>query len=242
VTKAEAVKAIEVGLDPHPKGERQALGGAASDKWNDRLAALVASALPVNQGDTEALTRAAAAALSGMVDIKPADPIEGVLIGQLIVAHEAALSMYRCAWQQPSEYFEARTKYLALADKAARTVALLTEALDRHRGRGQQQIIVKHVTVNADQAVVADQFVTGGEGVRGKDDKQPHAQAAPTEQAQETSMREHCRQYGWDWVTFQRSRKASTLRMVRGLNMLGAEASNLMAVVLAKYDKPGPKP
>jgi hypothetical protein len=66
--------------------------------------------------------------------------------------------------------------------------------------------------------------------------------ALKTEQAQETSMREHCRQYGWHWVTFQRSRKVSILRMVRGLNMLGAEASNLMAVVLAKCDKPAPKP
>jgi len=42
---------------------------------------------------------------------------------------------------------------------------MLTERLDHHRGRGQQQIIVKHVTVNADQAVVADQIVSG----KGKD-------------------------------------------------------------------------
>ncbi len=38
---------------------------------------------------------------------------------------------------------------------------MLTERLDQHRGRGQQQITVKHVTVNADQAVVADQVVNG---------------------------------------------------------------------------------
>ena len=58
-------------------------------------------------------------------------------------------------------YFEANTKYLQLADKATRTVAMLTERLDQHRGRGQQQIVVKHVTVNADQAVVTDTVVTG---------------------------------------------------------------------------------
>ena len=61
----------------------------------------------------------------------------------------------------PDDYFEAHTKYLQLADKATRTVALLTERLDQHRGRGQQQIVVKHVTVNADQAVVTDTVVTG---------------------------------------------------------------------------------
>src|SRR5512133_3561257 len=60
--------------------------------------------------------------------------------------------------------FAARTKYLALADKASRTVALLTERLDRHRGRGQQHITVKHVTTNnvtADQAIIADSVTTG---------------------------------------------------------------------------------
>ena len=76
-------------------------------------------------------------------------------------ANQSSLSMYERAWAQPPECFEARTRYLALADKAARTVAVLTERLDQHRGRGQQQITVKHVTVNADQAVVTDQVVTG---------------------------------------------------------------------------------
>src|SRR5436853_2211076 len=44
--------------------------------------------------------------------------------------------------------------------KAARTVVALTERLDHHRGRGQQQISVKHVTVNADQAIVAENVTT----------------------------------------------------------------------------------
>src|SRR4051812_39464387 len=103
-----------------------------------------------------------------------------MLAAQMIAAHESALEMRRRAWMD-EQTWEARTKYLALADKAARTVAVLAEALDRHRGRGQQQITVKHVTVNADQAVVADQVVTGRGG--GRDDdrncNQPHAQGAP---------------------------------------------------------------
>jgi hypothetical protein len=91
----------------------------------------------------------------------PADPIEGVLISQIAIANEAALSMYRRAWAcPPDHYFEAHTKYLQLADNASRTVAVLTERLDHHRGRGPQQIVVKHVTVNADQAVVADSVTT----------------------------------------------------------------------------------
>jgi hypothetical protein len=63
--------------------------------------------------------------------------------------------MYRLAWANSAEYLEASTKYLQLADKAARTVSILTERLDHHRNRGQQKIVVQHTTVNADQAVVA---------------------------------------------------------------------------------------
>jgi TPP-dependent trihydroxycyclohexane-1,2-dione (THcHDO) dehydratase len=42
---------------------------------------------------------------------------------------------------------------------------MLSERLDHHRGRGQQQITVKHVTTNnvtADQAIIADSVTTGG--------------------------------------------------------------------------------
>src|SRR5262249_21169035 len=100
--------------------------------------------------------------MAGVVDMDPTDPIEGMLISQLVVANEAALTLYRRAWAcNPADYFEAHTKYLHLADKASRTVALLSERLDQHRGRGQQQITVKHVTVNADQAVVTDQIISG---------------------------------------------------------------------------------
>jgi hypothetical protein len=51
--------------------------------------------------------------------MKPADPVEGILISQLVVANEAAFSMYQRAWAcNPADYFEAHTKYLQLADKA----------------------------------------------------------------------------------------------------------------------------
>jgi len=153
---------VMIEIDRTPKGEWKALGGGDHDQWNERLSTLATRALPVNQKNAETVSKAGSAVAAGIVDIKPADPIEGILISQIVVANEAALSLYQRAWAcNPADYFEAHTKYLQLADKAARTVALLTERLDQHRGRGQQQIIVKHVTVNADQAVVADQIVSG---------------------------------------------------------------------------------
>src|SRR5712672_1569184 len=159
----EEVRTIE--LDPNPKGELKMLGGSRSDKWNLRLVNLVGNSLPIDHSNRETSNEATKAVCQATVDIAPADPIEGILIAQLMAANEASLAMYRKGWQQPPEYFQARTKYLQLADKAARTVVLLTERLDHHRGRGQQQITVKHVTTNnvtADQAIIADSVTTGG--------------------------------------------------------------------------------
>ena len=150
-------------LDPNPKGELKDLGGSRSDEWNMRLLNLVGSSLPINHSDAKASNEAIKAVCQGTVDIAPADPIEGILIAQLMAANEASLAMYKKGWAQPPEYFEARTKYLQLADKATRTVMMLTERLDHHRGRGQQQIIVKHVTMNnvsADQTIIAESVTT----------------------------------------------------------------------------------
>src|SRR6476646_1241879 len=62
-----------------------------------------------------------------------------------------------------------------MADRAQRTVALLTERLDRHRGAGQQSITVKHVTVNADNAIVGDVNQVPGGGPPAEIKGQPHA-------------------------------------------------------------------
>jgi hypothetical protein len=153
--------AVKIEVEPALKARLKAIGGSDRDQWNDRLLTLVARALPVNQKNAETVSHAGSAVMAGVVDMRPTDPIEGILISQIAVVNEAALSMYQRAWACLPDYFEAHTKYLQLADKATRTVAMLTERLDQHRGRGQQQIIVKHVTVNADQAVVTDTVVTG---------------------------------------------------------------------------------
>jgi hypothetical protein len=153
-----------IALDPNPKGELKDLGGSRSDEWNMRLINLVGGSLPTNHSNREASNEAIKAVCQATADIVPADPIEGILIAQLMAANEASLAMYRRGWQNVPEYFDAGVKFLQLADKAARTVVLLTERLDHHRGRGQQQITVKHVTTNnvtADQAIIADSVTTG---------------------------------------------------------------------------------
>jgi hypothetical protein len=159
--------AIQLKLDPNnPESKFKLLGGGKMDEWNKRLSDITVNALPIaHSKNKDAITEACLAVSYGVMDMAPADPVEGILIAQLMAANEAALAMYQKGWSQPPEYFLARTKYLQLADKAARTVMMLTERLDHHRGRGQQQITVKHVTTNnvtADQAIIADSVTTGG--------------------------------------------------------------------------------
>jgi hypothetical protein len=166
-TPKDDPKVVTLRFDPaRPEGQFKSLGGGKSDEWNNRLNNLTVNALPMaHSKNSDSITKACLAVSYGTMDIAPADPIEGMLIAQLMAANEASLALYRRAWLNMSDNFEAGAKLLQLADKAARTVVLLTERLDRHRGRGQQQITVKHVTTNnvmADQAIIADNVTTGG--------------------------------------------------------------------------------
>jgi hypothetical protein len=59
--------------------------------------------------------------------------------------------------------FEARRENLNQANKLSRTYAALTEALDRHRGKGQQRITVEHVNVHAGGQAIVGSVTTGSE-------------------------------------------------------------------------------
>src|SRR5664279_3830235 len=110
---------VKIEIDAAPKGKWKALGGGDRDEWNDRLSTLVTKALPVDQKNAEPVSRVGSAVMAGVVDMNPTDPIEGMLMAQLVVVNEAALNMYRLAWLNNAEYFEASTRYMQLADKAA---------------------------------------------------------------------------------------------------------------------------
>jgi hypothetical protein len=77
-----------VKLDPNPRGEMKDIAGADRDEWNIRQVNLVFAALPGEWDDKDAT-----AVVSGMADMKPTDPVEGMLIGQLIAANDAAIPL-----------------------------------------------------------------------------------------------------------------------------------------------------
>src|SRR6266404_2215095 len=69
-----------------------------------------------------------------------------MIAAQLLAAHNAAIE---------EQTFEGRRENLNQANKLSRTYAVLLDALNRHRGKGQQKVTVEHVHVHSGgQAVV----------------------------------------------------------------------------------------
>ena len=144
---------IQVRHPSEETGELRFLGGSASDDFNTVLAHQVTTILWLAHADEDerAKFRTAAAGLAG---IGPRDELEGMLGAQLIAAHSAALECYRRA-MIPDQTFEGRRESLTQANKLSRTYVTLLEALNRHRGKGQQKVTVEHVHINAGgQAIV----------------------------------------------------------------------------------------
>ncbi len=160
------------------KAQLRDLGGCNSDSWNSSLSNYLARALPTSsetfaKGSQESEK---IAALVAIADCKPADPLEGILLAQIVSANATGLDLARRAWIK-DQSFEARTKYLALADRSARTVATLVEALNRHRGKGQQIVRVERVTVNEGGQAIVGAVAHRGGGNAVENEKQPHGSA-----------------------------------------------------------------
>jgi hypothetical protein len=105
-------------------------------------------------------------ALALIEGISPGDTVEAMTATMLVGAQHAALESLRRA-SHPDQTPAGRVLYQSLAFKAMRTFAQLLDTLYHGRGRGMtQQIIVKHVTVEAGvQAVLgAIDARTGGGG------------------------------------------------------------------------------
>jgi hypothetical protein len=142
----------------------QSLSGSDDVDFSITLLTQVVNALWRERPDSAERTQQVAATRAAMMGMKPRDALEGMLIGQLIASHNAAMECYRRA-MIPGQTFEGRREALNQANKLSPTCAALTEALDRHRGKGQQRIRVEHVNVHAGgQAIVG--AVTPGGGSR----------------------------------------------------------------------------
>jgi hypothetical protein len=156
------------------RGELKAIGGSKSDHWNNILANQAVQTLWTAHSDENTRGSQRSATVSALVGMGPKDEMEGMLAAQLLAAHNASMECYRRAMLR-EQTFEGRRENLAQANKLSRTYATLLDALNRHRGKGQQKVTVEHVHVHAGgQAVVGTVEHRGG-GVQSKSGDQPHA-------------------------------------------------------------------
>jgi hypothetical protein len=153
-------------------GKLRRIGGSRSDTWNNVLANQTTQALWLKDLDADETRWRRRAAINGLMGINPGDELEGMIAAQLIACHNASMECYRRAMisdQTP----QGRQENLSQANKLSRTYTTLLEALNRHRGKGQQKVTVEHVHVHeGGQAIVGN--VEGG-GMRTKSEDQPHA-------------------------------------------------------------------
>jgi hypothetical protein len=108
--------------------------------------------------------------MSLMAELQPQDGFEGMLISQMAVIHEQAMNCYRKA----SKYKSSSEMFINLQNqgiKSMRLYAQQLEALDKHRRKGNQKMIVEHVHVHkGGQAIVGNVNQEGG-GVKNENRK-----------------------------------------------------------------------
>jgi hypothetical protein len=157
------------------KGEKKDMGGGMHNVWNDILACQAIAALWTGHSTPEDRNKQMVATVAALHGIKPRDELEGMMAAQMLAAHNAAMECYRRA-MLPEQHAQGRQENLNAANKLSRTYTTLLEALNKHRGKGQQTVRVEHITVNADNAVVGSVHHSGeGAGPRTKQEGQSHA-------------------------------------------------------------------
>ena len=184
---AEAKATTVAADDPDDrKGLLKGIGGSQSDHWNNTLANQAVQALWDKNSTPEDRQKQLSATVAALIGIAPKDELEGMMAAQMLAAHNAAMECYRRA-MIGEQTFEGRRENLAQANKLSRTCAALLEALNRHRGKGQQKVTVEHVHVHAGGRAVVGLVPGPGGGDRNNSEEQPHAK--PIAYASEPALR-----------------------------------------------------
>jgi hypothetical protein len=150
------------------------IGGSRSSAWNTTLAQQVLPTFWAKGLDPETCKTQLQGSLEALAVMAPKDEIEGMIAAQMIACHHAAMECYRRA-MITEQTFEGRSENLSQANKLSRTHATLVEALNRHRGKGQQKVTVEHVHVHAGGQAIVGPVTREGGGAPPKTEDQPLA-------------------------------------------------------------------
>ena len=146
------------------RGHLKVIGGSMSDDWNNLVANQTTRTLWFfADSDPQEIRRERHAAVDALMGIKPGDELEGMIAAQLIACHNASMECYRRAMIR-DQIFEGRREALSQANKLSRTYAALLDALNRHRGKGQQKVTVEHVHVHEGGQAIVGNVDSRGDG------------------------------------------------------------------------------
>ncbi len=186
--RSESPDPVNAGQDDpeNQSGELREIGGSASGHWNRTLLLQAGGSVWTKHSSDKDQIRQANATYAALVGIAPQDELEAMMGAQLIAAHNAAMECYRRAMTS-GQTPESRRENLNQANKLTRTWAMLLDALNKHRGKGQQKVTVEHVHVHAGGQAVVGAVERPGGGDQPKTEEQPHAEQI--ENASEPTLR-----------------------------------------------------
>lgn len=103
-------------------------------------------------------------ALQQLTSIHPKDAVESMLAQQMIALNSMMMKSSKLALAN-GQTVAGWEMHVKLATRLSNAFANVSAAMDKHRGKGHQTIVVKHQQVNIEsggQAVVGDVHHTGG--------------------------------------------------------------------------------
>lgn len=101
-----------------------------------------------------------------LAELKPRDPVESMLITQMIATHVAMTSLGQRMIDATVR--ESRESAERSMTRLSRTYLAQMDALKKHRAKAQQVVRVERVTVNEGGQAIVGAVTHGGEGSRGK--------------------------------------------------------------------------
>lgn len=134
-----------------------AIGASTSPAWNKAILYQTVSSVAPLTWEENPTHAACDAGLAGLTEIAPKDALEAMLAAQMIATHNAAMECLRRS-NLKGQNLQARQINLSMANKLSRTYASLLNAFDKHRGKGQQKMTVKHVHVNSGGQAIVGSF------------------------------------------------------------------------------------
>lgn len=161
--KAKA-KRDGVVINMEEDGAMQEMGGSRYGVFNQALMdEVIRTAWVVAApGEKEAVDRRVTGmVVAAMKAFEPKDEIEGMLAAQATAMHLASMEAFRRAIL-PEQGAEAVSKLRRDATNLARGMTDMLAALAKHRGQGQQKVVVEHVHVHAGGQAVVGAVTTAG--------------------------------------------------------------------------------